>query len=392
MVMDIASREAAGRTAVIIGAGPGGLAAAILLAAVGIRVRIIERLPIVGGRTSTIEADGFRFDLGPTFFLYPRVLEEIMRVAGTTLEREVELIRLDPQYRLIFGAGGTLDCTPDVAEMERQIAAIAPADAGGFERFMRENRRKLELMQPCLENAFLSWRDVFNARLLRLLPSLRPHRSIDAYLRRFFSDARTRLAFSFQSKYLGPHRDSFGPIEADALRRYRFFARLGFFGVANGTVRGAAEFLRTSEGVLASRKNAIFITPQGQFADSRIRPLTFQRGLGHLASRVERAAFVPLAIEYVLWEERLPEVLFAFGQPVVIERNERRNPAELTQEFEARMEGLQDQLAEAAQRRQPADWQTLLEGRAGIARFYDVWRRTRALLRGEVFKPTHSDL
>jgi phytoene dehydrogenase-like protein len=197
MVMDLSTRASGQRSAVIIGAGPGGLAASILLAAAGIRVRILERLPIVGGRTSTIEADGFRFDLGPTFFLYPRVLEEIMRAAGTTLAAEVELVRLDPQYRLIFGAGGQLDCTPDVAEMERQIATIAPGDAPGFARFLRENRRKLELMQPCLENAFHGWKDVLNTRLLRLLPSLRPHRSVDAYLRRFFADPRTRLAFSF---------------------------------------------------------------------------------------------------------------------------------------------------------------------------------------------------
>ena len=203
MVMDISQRGSEERTAVIIGAGPGGLAAAVLLAAAGIRVRVIERLPIVGGRTSSIEADGFRFDLGPTFFLYPRVLDEIMRAAGTTLEREVELVRLDPQYRLTFGAGGSLNCTPNVSEMERQIAALAPTDAGGFARFLTENRRKLELMQPCLENPFHGWRDIFNARLAKLLPALQPHRSVDAYLRRFFSDPRTRLAFSFQSKYLG---------------------------------------------------------------------------------------------------------------------------------------------------------------------------------------------
>ena len=188
---------------IIIGAGPGGLAASILLAAAGLRVKILERLPIVGGRTSTIEADGFRFDLGPTFFLYPRVLQEIFAAAGTTLEREVELIRLDPQYRLIFGAGGQLDCTPDPDEMERQITALAPRDAGGFARFMNENRRKLACMEPCLQTAFLSWRDVLNKRVLKMLPDLKPHRSMDSYLHRFFSDARIRLAFSFQSKYLG---------------------------------------------------------------------------------------------------------------------------------------------------------------------------------------------
>ncbi|MFO1477521.1 MAG: phytoene desaturase family protein [Verrucomicrobiota bacterium] len=188
---------------VIVGAGPGGLAASILLAAAGVRVTVVERLPVLGGRTSRIEADGFRFDLGPTFFLYPRVLDEIFQAAGTSLQAEVPMVRLDPQYRIQFGAGGRLDCTPDLASMERQIAALSPGDVPGFGRFLRENRTKLERMEPCLHQPFEGWKDLLSARLLRLLPELRPHRSIDDYLKRFFKDERVRLAFCFQSKYLG---------------------------------------------------------------------------------------------------------------------------------------------------------------------------------------------
>ncbi len=191
------------KKALIIGAGPGGLASAILLASHGVEVKIIERLPMVGGRTSTIEADGYKFDLGPTFFLYPRVLEEIFRVAGAELREEVELVRLDPQYRIQFGTGGEMDCTPDIARMEAQISALSPSDASGFRRFLTENRTKLALMEPCLETSFEGWRSVFNQRLLRMLPMLRPHQSLDTYLKRFFSDERVRLAFCFQSKYLG---------------------------------------------------------------------------------------------------------------------------------------------------------------------------------------------
>jgi len=187
----------------IIGAGPGGLASAILLAAAGVRVKIVERLPIIGGRTSSIQADGFKFDLGPTFFLYPRVLEEIFAAAGTSLRREVEMVRLDPQYRIQFGAGGKLDCTSDVAAMEKQIAALSPADAPGFDRFLNENRAKLTAMQPCLESPFLGWTDLLQMRLFKMLPMLRPHQSVDTYLKRFFTDERVRLAFCFQSKYLG---------------------------------------------------------------------------------------------------------------------------------------------------------------------------------------------
>ncbi len=188
---------------IIIGAGPGGLASAILLAAAGARVKVIERLPVIGGRTSSIEADGFKFDLGPTFFLYPRVLEEIFHAAGTTLRNEVEMVRLDPQYRIQFGAGGSLDCTPNVERMEQSIAALASQDVPGFRRFLNENRAKLAAMEPCLETPFLSWQDLINTRLLKMLPMLRPHQSVDTYLKRFFSDDRVRLAFCFQSKYLG---------------------------------------------------------------------------------------------------------------------------------------------------------------------------------------------
>ncbi|MFO1488117.1 MAG: phytoene desaturase family protein [Verrucomicrobiota bacterium] len=188
---------------IVIGAGPGGLATAILLASAGVKVKIIERLPLIGGRTSSIEADGYKFDLGPTFFLYPRVLEEIFSAAGTSLRHEVEMVRLDPQYRIQFGAGGKLDCTPDIGSMEKQIAALAPGDAAGFRRFLNENRTKLSLMEPCLETPFLGWQDLVQARLLKILPMLRPHQSVDTYLKRFFKDERVRLAFCFQSKYLG---------------------------------------------------------------------------------------------------------------------------------------------------------------------------------------------
>jgi phytoene desaturase len=187
----------------VIGAGPGGLASAILLAAAGLRVRVLERLPCVGGRTSTIEAQGFRFDLGPTFFLYPQVLDQIFRAAGTSLEREVDLVRLDPQYRISFDGGPAMDATPDLERMEAQIARINPADVGGFRRFLTENRTKLELMQPCLESPFEGWGDIMNRRVLKLLPWLHPFESVDRYLSRFFSDPRVRLAFCFQSKYLG---------------------------------------------------------------------------------------------------------------------------------------------------------------------------------------------
>jgi phytoene desaturase len=188
---------------VIIGAGPGGLASALLLARSGARVTVLERRQKVGGRTSTFEESGFRFDLGPTFFLYPQVLESIFAAVGKNLRDELELIRLDPQYRLVFGAGGELDCTPDVERMERAVAALSPKDAGSFRRFLSDNREKFERFRWVLENPFRGWQDLVAPGLVKLLPWLKPWRSLNTELSRYFQDARLQLAFSFQSKYLG---------------------------------------------------------------------------------------------------------------------------------------------------------------------------------------------
>ncbi len=191
------------RHVVIVGAGPGGLAAALLLAKSGVRVTIVEKRDHFGGRTSTLEQDGFHFDVGPTFFLYPKVLKEILSAAGYDLEREIPMTRLDPHYRLVFGAGGELLATPDREQMERAIAAISPEDAKRFHHFLTHNRTKLREFLPFLQSPFESWKDLAKPAMLKLLPLLAPWRSLDRDLQVHFKDERIRLGFSFQSKYLG---------------------------------------------------------------------------------------------------------------------------------------------------------------------------------------------
>jgi phytoene desaturase len=191
----------------IIGAGPGGLAAAMLLSRAGAAVTVFERHGRIGGRSATITARSgaglFHFDMGPTFFLYPRVLADIFAQCGRDLADEVELIKLDPQYELVFEAGGRISASPDMARLQAAVAALAPADAAALPRFMADNRAKLAAFKPILESPFNGLRDLLSPHMLRSLKLMRPHRSVDSDLGSYFKDERVRLAFSFQSKYLG---------------------------------------------------------------------------------------------------------------------------------------------------------------------------------------------
>ena len=188
----------------MVGAGPGGLASALLLAAQGVKVVLFERDDVVGGRTRTLDTpEGYRFDLGPTFFLYPKVLSQIFAACGERLEDHVELKRLDPQYHLVFEGGGELRATPDVAKLTDEIAKIAPEDAKQVARFFAHGRAKLKLFEPVLEQAFHQRRSLASRAMLAALPKLQPMTTVDGELQRFFKDPRVRLAFSFQTKYLG---------------------------------------------------------------------------------------------------------------------------------------------------------------------------------------------
>ena len=179
----------------------------MLLARAGADVTVFERHAKVGGRSATITAPSpagtFRFDMGPTFFLYPRVLADIFAACGRDMEREIDLIRLDPMYHLVFESGGSILASGDMDKLAAAVAQIAPKDALALPRFMADNRAKLAAFRPILESPFHGPLNMLRPDVLRSLKMMRPHRTVDSDLAHYFDDERVRLAFSFQSKYLG---------------------------------------------------------------------------------------------------------------------------------------------------------------------------------------------
>ncbi len=190
-----------------------------------------------------------------------------------------------------------------------------------------------------------------------------------------------------------PGQNVFVPIDAVALERYGFFKRLGAFGVEQGTRRGAGQFLRRARTILQQPENTLWLTPQSRFADARERPVSFKAGIGHLPKQVGQLCFVPVAIEYVFWEERLPEILVRFGEPYETNTEETQlEPQVWTEFFAGRLADTQNALAAEARHRQPEKFRCLLHGNSGVGGIYDRWRAAKAKWRGQSFQPQHGKL
>ncbi len=189
---------------------------------------------------------------------------------------------------------------------------------------------------------------------------------------------------------LFPDRAHYGPIDAGALTKYRFFEKLGFFGVEPGTARGARRFLTASLEILARPDTALWIAAEGRFTDPRERPVRLRSGIAHLAARVREAVLLPLALEYPFWEERTPEALARFGEEIATGDADLA-AADWTPILEQGLTRALDTLAAEALARDTSRFEVLLGGKAGVGGIYDGWRRLKARFRGERFRPAHGD-
>jgi len=188
----------------VIGAGPGGLAAAMILASRGVSVTVFEKQPFVGGRTSRLQVGEFAFDRGPTFLNMPYILEEIFEETGRNLHDYVEMKRLEPMYDLYFDRGRrVLSMTTDRDEMFEAIEAQFPGNGEGYERFMSEQAIKLSKLMPVLQTAHDSLTDYVSLRVLKALPFLSIGKSLYDVLSEYFTSEELKYAFTFQAKYLG---------------------------------------------------------------------------------------------------------------------------------------------------------------------------------------------
>ncbi len=189
-------------TAVVIGSGFGGLAAAVRLLARGWRVTVLEQLDAPGGRAYVHRQDGFTFDAGPTIVTAPFLLEELWSLAGRRLADDVTLKPVFPFYRIRFDDGVSMDYSGDAAAMRAEVARMAPGDVVGYERYMAASEAIYKVgFEQLAHVPFDSWTDML--RVAPQLAKLRGWRSVYTMACRHVRDERLRMALTFHSLLVG---------------------------------------------------------------------------------------------------------------------------------------------------------------------------------------------
>ncbi len=186
----------------IVGAGPGGLACAMLLASRGVQVTVFEKGAEVGGRNAPIKSEGFTFDTGPTFLMMPFILEDMFRLAGRDAKDYLELVKIEPMYHLYLG-DWVFSPTSDHGEMRRKIRSEFPGNESGLSRFYRREKERYRMLAPCLQKDYSSFLAFLSPAFIAAIPHFFTRKPLFGNLGNYFNDERLRLCFTFQAKYLG---------------------------------------------------------------------------------------------------------------------------------------------------------------------------------------------
>lgn len=212
------------RHVTVIGAGLGGLSAAVRLRTRGYEVTVLERHDQPGGRCGYWESEGFRFDTGPTLLLMVGYLEAVFNDAGRRLEDYLQLVQLDPNYRVYYRDGSTFDVSSRLNAMLDEVEKIEPGAGPRFLRFLADTSRLYQTGLQFVDRNVHLRKDFFKLGDAGLLLGSGALGKLRTLVRRYFSDERLQNAFSFQSLYLG-----LSPFESMAV-----YSLLPFTEVAGG--------------------------------------------------------------------------------------------------------------------------------------------------------------
>jgi phytoene desaturase len=189
---------------VVVGAGLGGLSAALRLAGAGREVTVLEREAVPGGRAGRLELDGYCFDTGPTVLTMPELIADALGAVGERLEDWLDLRPVDPLYRAHYPDGSTLDVRADVDAMAAEVERVCgPREAAGYRRFVDFVSALYRAeMRSFIDRNIDSPLGLVGPDLARLV-ALRGFGRLSTAVERHLKDPRTQRVFSFQAMYAG---------------------------------------------------------------------------------------------------------------------------------------------------------------------------------------------
>jgi phytoene desaturase len=188
--------------AIVIGAGLGGLSAAMRLGAKGYAVTVLDKLDRTGGRGSSITQDGHRFDLGPTIVTVPDVFEKLWAECGRDFRADVDLRPLEPFYEVRWPDGSSFKASSDDDAMLAEVARLNPNDVAGFKRFLKDAQKRYVVGYEGMVAKPMNkmWETI---KVLPMFAWLRADRSIYGLAAARVKDERLRMALSFHPLFIG---------------------------------------------------------------------------------------------------------------------------------------------------------------------------------------------
>ncbi len=192
-------------TAVVIGGGIGGLASAALLGKRGFEVTLLEKNPLLGGRANYFEADGFRFDMGPSWYLMPDVFEHFFALLGERVSDHLQLTRLDPSYRIVFrGTDRTVDMYSDLSRDVETFERLEPGSGQALREYLERSKEQYgiavdQFMYRNHDNVL----DFFDRKTAMLGRQLHVFENMHKYISRSFHTDAVQKILEYQLVFLG---------------------------------------------------------------------------------------------------------------------------------------------------------------------------------------------
>jgi phytoene desaturase len=232
------------KSAIVIGAGVGGITTAVYLARNGYSVDVYEKNSSPGGRCGQIIHNGHRFDLGATMLLMPGIYQKVLGDLGIRLEEGADIFPLKNLYTIHFDDGSKIEFTTDRERMRQQVEKIEEGSFDRSEKYVAEGYKIFRLgMDKLIGRNFFNLFQLVNFRNIGLLVKLKVFTSNWRYAKKFFSHRHLMMAYTFQNIYVGQSPfDSpalFSMVPAAELTEGSYFVKGGMFGIIHKLVTAA---------------------------------------------------------------------------------------------------------------------------------------------------------